>query len=117
MAGEEDNGVCLSPEGAAGQVEAAFRLLHGRWKLAIVFNLFASPILRLSELERAIPSISQKMLAKQLRELERDGLVGRTVHAEVPLRVEYCLTALGEALRPALRAVRDWSDLAADESK
>ncbi len=115
MAGEKGGGACLSPEGAAGQVEAAFRLLDGRWKLTIVFNLFAVHILRFSELERAIAGISQKMLAKQLRELERDGLVGRTVHAEVPPRVEYCLTALGEALRPALQALRDWSDLAADE--
>lgn len=115
MAGEEDDGACLSPEGAAGQVEAVLRLLDGRWKLTIIFNLFAVRILRFSELERAIPGISQKMLAKQLRELERDGLVGRTVHAEVPPRVEYCLTALGGALRPALRALRDWSGLAADE--
>ena len=51
------------------------------------------------------------MLAKQLRELERDGLVRRAVYAEVPARVEYRLTSLGEALRPALQALRDWSDL------
>ena len=57
------------------------------------------------------------MLANQLRELERDGLVGRTVHAEVPPRVEYCLTSRGAALRPALQALRHWSHLAADERK
>lgn len=99
---------CLSPEGAASQVEAAFELLGGRWKMIIIFHLFAVPIMRFSELERAIAGVSQKMLAQQLRELERDGLLSRTLHAEVPPRVEYRLTKIGEALRPALQAIREW---------
>ena len=101
-----------SPEAAA----EAFELLEGRWKLMIIHNLFdregaASPVMRFSELERAIPRVSQKMLIQQLRCLERDGIVQRTIHAQVPPKVEYQLTSLGKALRPTLRALLDWADL------
>jgi DNA-binding HxlR family transcriptional regulator len=101
-----------SPEAAAG----AFELLEGRWKLVIIHNLFgcegaASPIMRFSELERAIPNVSQKMLIQQLRCLERDGIVQRTIHPQVPPKVEYQLTEIGEALRQTLNALLDWADL------
>ncbi len=103
---------CLGPDGAAVRVDDALRLIRGRWKMRIVFNLFASPVLRFSELERAIEGISQKVLAQQLRHLEADGLVERTVHAEVPPRVDYRLTPAGEGLRVPLQALRDWSERA-----
>ena len=64
-----------------------------------------------SELERAIPAISQKMLIQQLRELERDGIVLRTIYPQIPPRVEYQLTKVGIALRPALRALLAWAAL------
>ena len=64
---------------AARGIEGAFRMLEGRWKMVIVFHLFARGTLRFSELEKAIPGVSQKMLIQQLRELERDGIVSRTV--------------------------------------
>ena len=67
--------------------------------------------MRFSELERAIPNVSQKMLIQQLRCLERDGIVQRTIHPQVPPKVEYQLTEIGEALRPTLRALLDWADL------
>src|ERR1700751_3712867 len=94
---------------AARGIEDAFRMLEGRWKMVIIFHLFARGILRFSELEKAIPGVSQKMLIQQLRELERDGIVDRTVYPEVPPRVEYKLTKRGEALRPALRALTAWA--------
>jgi len=100
---------CLTPDGAAAQVANALRVLEGRWKLAIVFRLFAFDQLRFSELERSLPGISQKVLAQRLRELEHDGIIRRTVHPEVPPRVEYCLTERGRALRPALGSLRAWS--------
>jgi DNA-binding HxlR family transcriptional regulator len=105
-------GETCSPEAA----EEAFRLLEGRWKMVILYHLFGRkdrifPVMRFSELERAIPAISQKMLIQQLRELERDGIVLRTIYPQVPPRVEYKLTSVGKALRPALRALVAWAIL------
>jgi DNA-binding HxlR family transcriptional regulator len=72
-----------TPSSAAEGVEAALKILEGRWKLVILFHLFDGKLLRFSELERAIPSISQKMLIQQLRQLENDGVVRRIVHQQV----------------------------------
>jgi DNA-binding HxlR family transcriptional regulator len=98
-----------TPLTAAQGVEESIRLLEGRWKLVILFHLFGGHVLRFSELERAIPGISQKMLGQQLRQLEADGLVERTVHPEIPPKVEYALTAWGQDLCPALDALLHWS--------
>jgi DNA-binding HxlR family transcriptional regulator len=97
-----------TPASAAAGVEQAFRLLEGRWKLVIVFHLFGGKLLRFSDLERAIPAISQKMLIQQLRQMERDGIVRRIVHHQVPPKVEYGLTEWGQALCPALDALLKW---------
>ena len=96
---------------AARDTEHALRMLEGRWKLVIIFHLFVQPVLRFSELERAIPAVSQKMLIQQLRELERDGIVQRTVHPQVPPKVEYALTKFGSVLCPALDALLKWAAL------
>ena len=96
---------------AARDVEQAFKVLEGRWKLLILFHLFGGKILRFSELERAIPAISQKMLIQQLRQMERDGMVRRIVHHQVPSKVEYALTDWGQALCPALDALLRWAAL------
>ena len=92
----------VTPDMAARGVEGAFRMLEGRWKMVIIFHLFARGTLRFSELEKAIPGVSQKMLIQQLRELERDGIVSRTVYPQVPPKVEYDLTKWGQAMCPAL---------------
>lgn len=97
-----------TPVTAAADVEASLRMLEGRWKLLILFHLFGGRVLRFSELERAIGSISQKMLGQQLRALEQDGLVLRTDYREVPPRVDYRLTEWGQALCPALDALLTW---------
>jgi len=86
------------------------KLLEGRWKLEILFRLFGGNVRRFSELERAIPDISQKMLAQQLRRMERDGIVRRIVYPEVPPKVEYCLTDWGQSLCPALDALLTWAE-------
>lgn len=65
---------------AATGIETAFRMLVGRWKMVIIFHLFDRDVLRFSELQRAIPGISEKMLIQQLRDLERDGIVERTMY-------------------------------------
>src|SRR5882672_6285293 len=98
-----------TPVTAASGVEQAFKLLEGRWKLVILFHLFGGNLLRFSELERAIPAISQKMLIQQLRQMEQDGMVRRVVHHQVPPKVEYGLTAWGQALCPALDALLQWA--------
>lgn len=101
-------------ETAAAGVENVLALLEGRWKLIILFHLFGGNVLRFSDLERAIPAVSQKMLIQQLRQLEGDGIVRRIVHHQVPPKVEYCLTEWGQALCPALDALLSWAALRED---
>lgn len=99
-----------TPASAAAGVEDAIRMIDGRWKLIILFHLFGQNVLRFSELERAIPDVSQKMLIQQLRQLEKDGLVQRTIHAQVPPKVEYQLTEWGQSLCPALDSLLQWGE-------
>src|SRR2546426_10890636 len=87
-----------TPATAAHGVEQAFKFLEGRWKLMILFHLFGGKMLRFSDLERAIPAISQKMLIQQLRQMEKDGIVRRGVHHQVPPKGEDGLTAGGQTL-------------------
>lgn len=77
----------------------------------IVFHLFDKGVMRFSELERAIPLASQKMLTQQLRDLEAKVIVQRTIYQEIPPKVEYKLTPLGQALRPALQELVRWARL------
>ena len=105
----KSKGAPLTPTTAAEGVEDALSVLEGRWKLLILFQLFGGKVLRLSDLERAIPAISQKMLIQQLRQMEKDGMVRRIVHHQVPPKVEYCLTRWGQALCPALDAILKWA--------
>ncbi|PWW03473.1 HxlR family transcriptional regulator [Hoeflea marina] len=104
-----------APGSGARSVQNVLGVLEGRWKLIILFELFGGRLKRFSELERAIPAISQKMLIQQLRQLERDGVVARIVHPEVPPRVEYHLTEWGQRLCPALDQLLIWAESAPDE--
>ncbi|MFD0392489.1 winged helix-turn-helix transcriptional regulator [Streptomyces nogalater] len=79
----------------------------GRWKLAILKQLTAGT-LRFGELRRTLPGVTQRMLTRQLRELEEDGLVSRTVYAEVPPRVEYALTEVGHSLDAITEELDKW---------
>jgi len=99
----------VTPDMAARGIEAAFRMLEGRWKMVIIFHLFGKGTLRFSELERAIPGVSQKMLIQQLRDLEQDGIVARKVYPQVPPKVEYSLTGWGQAMCPALDSLLEWA--------
>jgi DNA-binding HxlR family transcriptional regulator len=105
MSNQQDT---LKPQaGEFCPTEATVAAIGGRWKVVILWHLFGGT-LRFSELRRKVAGISQKMLTEQLRELEGHGLVTRTVYAEVPPRVEYSATPLGESLRPVLTAMADW---------
>ena len=85
----------------------AVRALGGKWKLHIIYHLMQSTK-RFSELQRAIPDVTQQMLTSQLRELEDDGIVSRKVYAQVPPKVEYSLTELGSQLRAVTDALVIW---------
>ena len=91
----------------AEAMAVTLRLLGGKWKLLILWHLWRRT-LRFNELKRAIPGITQHMLTTQLRELEADGIVRRTVYAEVPPRVEYALTEYAATLEQVLRALAAW---------
>lgn len=88
-------------------VETTLTLISDKWKVLILRDLL-SGTKRFGELKRSIGSVTQKVLTAQLREMEADGLLVRTVYAEVPPRVEYTLTELGHSLKPVLDAMRDW---------
>ncbi|WP_218278347.1 helix-turn-helix domain-containing protein [Pseudomonas sp. 43mfcvi1.1] len=91
------------------EMRRAFALLSGKWKLEIMW-LLHQRIYRFGELRKAIPGVTQHMLTAQLRELERDGLVSRTVFAEVPPRVEYEITQKARGLGPTMEALTAWWD-------
>ena len=90
-------------------VEATLGLIDGKWKGVVLFHLLDGT-LRFNEIRRKLPSVTQRMLTNQLRELEADGLVARKVFAEVPPRVEYSLTERGRSLRPVIMALKEWGD-------
>ncbi|ANP89630.1 winged helix-turn-helix transcriptional regulator [Rhizobium leguminosarum] len=89
------------------EMRRAFALLSGKWKLEVMW-LLHQRVHRFGELRKAIPGITQHMLTVQLRELEADGLVSRTVFAEVPPRVEYAITQKARGLGPTMEALTAW---------
>ena len=89
--------------------EMALEVIGGKWKLVILNNLFGGTK-RFGELKRAMPHITQRMLTRQLRELEEDGLVHREVYAQVPPKVEYSLTGIGESLESIVRQIDEWGE-------
>ena len=105
----EHTNTCLGPDGAAEHVIRVIRMIQGRWKLPILFRLFAAPAMRSSKLKRDMPGISQKMLTQHLRELETDRLIERIDFDEKPPRVEYQLSEEGRQLMPVLFEARRFS--------
>ncbi len=91
-------------------VEAALDLIGGKWKGVILYHLFKDAVLRFGELKRRLPSVTQRMLTKQLRELEDAGVVSRHVYAEVPPKVEYRLTDFGVSLKGVVQALEKWGN-------
>ena len=96
--------------------EYALRYIGGAWKILILVILDRAKIRRHAELRRVLRGITPKILTQQLREMERDGLIKRTVYAEVPPRVEYQLTPFGETLRPVIEAMWTWGRQTMDAS-
>ena len=88
-------------------VATTVQLFGSKWKLLIMRNLMMRPW-RFNELKKSLEGISQKVLTDSLRSMEEDGLITRTVYPEVPPRVEYALSDLGETMRPILDAMQEW---------
>ncbi|MGB9037697.1 MAG: winged helix-turn-helix transcriptional regulator [Acinetobacter calcoaceticus] len=96
-------------------VEAAISLIDGKWKCVILWHLFNEGTLRFNEIRKRVPSITQRMLTNQLRELEQDGIIHREVYPQVPPKVEYSLTDLGRSLEQILFALKLWGDAHLDQ--
>lgn len=96
-------------EWPACPVETTISLIGDKWKVLILRELMGGTK-RFGELQRGVGKVSQKVLTSQLRAMEADGLVHREVFAEVPPRVEYSLTPLGQSLKPVIEALRDWGE-------
>ncbi|MBL8964367.1 MAG: helix-turn-helix transcriptional regulator [Phycisphaeraceae bacterium] len=90
-------------------VETTLRVIGGRWKV-LALHYMLEETRRFSELQRLLGGISPRTLTKQLRELERDGVIRRKVYAEIPPRVEYSLSPLGKSLEPVLLSMGDWGE-------
>ena len=88
-------------------VKATAEVISGKWKPLIIFSLKGGA-LRYGELRRQVPGPTHKVLTQQLRQLERDQIIRRTIYAQVPPRVEYSLTAYGCTLTPVLESMADW---------
>lgn len=88
-------------------VERALKVISGRWKAVILYQLFDGPR-RLSELQKLVPAVTQKVLIQQLREMEEHGLVAREIFRQVPPRVDYAATELGLSLAPVIAVLCDW---------
>lgn len=88
-------------------VDFTLKMIGGKWK-ALILRLLGEGTLRYGALQRAIPGVTQRVLTLQLRELERDGLISRTVHPEIPPRVEYALKAPARQLLPILGQLGEW---------
>lgn len=84
-------------------------IIGGKWK-PVILHMLSSNSMRFGQLKKNIPPVSQKVLTQQLRELELDGIVSRTVYPEVPPRVDYALTALGESLTPVIETLYRWGE-------
>lgn len=95
-------------------VSTILDIIGGKWKVLILYHLFGDTR-RFNELQRLMPTITQRMLTLQLRELEQDGIVHREVYPQVPPKVEYSLTDFGRTLLPVIQAMHDWSETYAQE--
>ncbi|WP_039069685.1 winged helix-turn-helix transcriptional regulator [Staphylococcus shinii] len=97
---------CPNPH--ACPVSITIDVIGGKWKGLIVYHLMKTR--RFNELRRLMPGITQRMLTLQLRELEEDGVIHRKVYHQVPPKVEYSLTELGETLKPLIKTMRTWGE-------
>ncbi|WAH40993.1 helix-turn-helix transcriptional regulator [Alicyclobacillus fastidiosus] len=91
-------------------VNSTLDIISGKWKMMILFQLMSESTLRFSELKKRIPGITQRVLTKQLRELEQEDIIERRIYPEIPPRVEYSVTEYGRTLQPILTLLHEWGE-------
>lgn len=97
-------------------VEGTLALIGGKWKGVVLWHLLQGT-LRFNEIRRRLPNVTQRMLTNQLRELEADGFITRTVYPEVPPKVEYSLSARGRSLEPVILALKAWGEVNIEDAR
>lgn len=90
--------------------EYTLSIINGKWKIRIMYLLSVNSILRYGELKLELPGVTHKMLAKQLKEMETDGILNRKEYKQVPPKVEYSLTEKGESLIPIINSICNWGE-------
>ncbi|MFB5190188.1 winged helix-turn-helix transcriptional regulator [Alicyclobacillus fastidiosus] len=91
-------------------VNSTLDIISGKWKMMILFQLMPESTLRFNELKKRIPGITQRVLTKQLRELEQEDIIERRIYPEIPPRVEYSVTEYGRTLQPILTLLHEWGE-------
>lgn len=91
-------------------IEYTMNLISGKWKLIILWHLSQEKVMRYGEIKRSLNNITHKMLSQQLKELEADGFIHREAYSQIPPKVEYSLTGLGESLLPILESMSKWGN-------
>lgn len=104
----EERGNKVSCSNYQCEIELTLEILSGKWKALLIWNLHLHEVIRYNEFRRLIPSITQKMLTQQLKELEKYGIISRKVYPSVPPMVEYTLTQIGEELIPIMESMDLW---------
>lgn len=99
---------CYLSEVGYEKFEKVVNMIGGKWKLRIIYVLAFHEVLRYGELKRLLVPITHKMLATQLKELEKDGLVNRKEYQQIPPKVEYSLTQMGRDLKPVVKEMYNW---------
>lgn len=89
-------------------IQNTLQFISGKWKSVILYHLFKEKVLRFSELQSRLPYVTKRMLAKQLSELEEDGIINKKVYPIVPIKTEYSLTSFGESLEVVISSMEKW---------
>ncbi|MHC9533257.1 winged helix-turn-helix transcriptional regulator [Dellaglioa sp. L3N] len=92
-------------------VQNTLQFINGKWKSVILYHLFENKVLRFSELQKKLPYVSKRMLARQLAELEVDGIIVKQCYPVIPVKTEYRMTDFGNTLQPVIKAMGNWGDM------
>lgn len=91
-------------------VQNTLQFISGKWKTVILYHIFENEVLRFSELQTKLPYVSKRMLARQLAELENDGIIDKRIYPVIPVKTEYRITIFGKTFLPVVRAMEQWGN-------